>query len=50
MINPRFEKEAFKKEVEQNVKTTVPKNCRRSISSSSFIQAVSYVGKRCNYR
>ena len=49
MINPRFEKKAFKKEVEQNVKQLFRKTVDE-VSQQELYQAVSYVSKRCNYR
>ena len=42
MINPRFEKEAFKKEVEQNVKQLFRKTVDE-VSQQELYQAVSYV-------
>ena len=36
MINQRFEKEAFKKEVEENVKQLLPKNCRRGNTAAAL--------------
>lgn len=44
MINPRFEKEAFKKEVEQNVKQLFRKTVDEA-SQQELYQAVSYVVK-----
>ncbi len=44
MINPRFEKEAFKKEVEQNVKQLFRKTVDE-VSQQELYQAVSYVVK-----
>ena len=44
MINPRFEKEAFKKEVEQNVKQLFRKTVDE-VSQQDLYQAVSYVVK-----
>ena len=44
MINPRFEKKAFKKEVEQNVKQLFRKNVDE-VSQQELYQAVSYVVK-----
>ena len=44
MINPRFEKEAFKKEVEQNVKQLFRKTVDE-VSLQELYQAVSYVVK-----
>ena len=44
MINPRFEKEAFKKEVEQNVKQLFRKTVDE-VSQQELYQAVSYVLK-----
>ena len=44
MINPRFEKEAFKKEVEQNVKKLFRKTVDE-VSQPELYQAVSYVVK-----
>ena len=44
MINPRFEKEAFKKDVEQNVKQLFRKTVDEA-SQQELYQAVSYVVK-----
>ena len=44
MINPRFEKEAFKKDVEQNVKQLFRKTVDE-VSQQELYQAVSYVVK-----
>ena len=44
MINPRFEKKAFKKEVEQNVKQLFRKTVDE-VSQQELYQAVSYVVK-----
>ena len=44
MINPRFEKEAFKKEVDQNVKQLFRKTVDE-VSQQELYQAVSYVVK-----
>ena len=44
MINPRFEKEAFKKDVEQNVKQLFRKTVDE-VSQQDLYQAVSYVVK-----
>ena len=45
MINPRFEKKAFKKEVEQNVKQLFRKTVDE-VSQQELYQAVSYVVNR----
>ena len=44
MINPRFEKKAFKKDVEQNVKQLFRKTVDEA-SQQELYQAVSYVVK-----
>ena len=44
MINPRFEKQAFKKEVKNNVKTLFRKTIEEATPQQLF-QAVSYAVK-----
>ena len=48
MINPRFEKKAFKKEVEQNVKQLFRKTVDE-VSQQELIRQF-LCRKRCNYR
>ena len=45
MINPRFEKQAFKKEVKNNVKTLFRKTIEEATPQQLF-QAVSYAVKK----